>query len=554
MHPILPSIPKAERPFAFWIATAAIILGVLPLVLGALWLRKGDVFMGFSTLAPSDTNVYFSMMEQARTTGHVFFTNVFTPEAQRYAFFQPLWAILGFLAGVFHLPNAILFHLVKIFLAGIFLWIAYKALLLFIEKSLQRRIAFVALAFGMGLGGYVSPFLHLTSLQELLTKNPVDMWVSEAFTFTTLLHSPLFIISQILLLLTFLFAVRDEQSPGTVPHFIFAGLTALLGILHPYDLPVIFCVLIILPFVRILYDRAFSIAKAKRSIVRLAIMGLVTAGIGAYFIAVYQIEPALGGWAKQNITTSPPIWNYCIGYGFLLVFAVWGWLRVVRLPRSLPMLFLLAWAPMHAFLLYVPVQIQRRFTNGLHIVFAILASFALVFLWEQIIARTQNSPLKIVWRSGTVWLAILLLCYSPLYLMARDISRSYVYTPGEWSLYMQPKTTLETMDWLKTQPPGITLSVSTTSYILSGRTLLPTYFAHGHQTLGYFEKQKGVYETFTTPEGNPEAFLRQEGIRYFFWTELEKEQFEPFSPEGKSYLKLIHDTPSAKVYEVLPPA
>lgn len=508
--------------------------------------------MGFNTLAPSDTNVYFSMMEQAKTSGHAFFTNVFTPEEQKQAFFQPLWAILGFASGIFHLPHAITFHLVRLFMAGVFMWVAYKALLVFISKPLQRRIAFLVLAFGMGVGGYVFPFLRLENLTELLVKNPIDMWVSEAFTFTTLLHSPLFIISQTLFLLIFLFAVRDEQSPGRVPHFIFAGLVALLGILHPYDLPVVFCVLTILPFVRILYDRDFSIAKAKRSIVRLVIMGLVAAGIGVYFFAVYRIEPGLGGWAKQNVTTSPPIWNYFIGYGFLLVFAVWGWLRVTRLPRSLPLLFLLAWAPMHAFLLYVPVQIQRRFTNGLHIAFAILASYALVFIWERIVKRTQGSQLQTAWRSGAVWIAILLLCYSPLFLVARDTSRYAAYTPGEWLLYIQPKSTLASMDWLKTQPPGLTLSVSTTSYIFSGRTLLPSYYAHGHQTIGYFEKLREVYAALTTPEGNPEVFLREKKIRYFFWTELEKEQFEPFSPEGKPYLKLIHDTPSAKVYEVLP--
>ncbi len=552
MEPILPRIPTAERKFAFWVAFGAILLGLIPVFLGALWLRKGDVFMGFSTLAPSDTNVYFSMMEQAKTTGYAFFTNVFTPEVQKQAFFQPLWAILGFASGIFHLPHAITFHLARLFMAGVFMWVAYKALLVFISKPLQRRIAYLVLAFGMGVGGYVFPFLRLENLTELLVKNPIDMWVSEAFTFTTLLHSPLFIISQTLLLLIFLFAVRDEQNPGRVPHFIFAGLVALLGILHPYDLPVIFCVLTILPFVRILYDRDFSIAKAKRSIVRLAIMGLVAAGIGVYFFAVYRIEPGLGGWAKQNVTTSPPIWNYFIGYGFLLVFAVWGWLRVTRLPRSLPLLFLLAWAPMHAFLLYVPVQIQRRFTNGLHIAFAILASYALVFIWERIVARTQGSQLQTAWRSGAVWVAILLLCYSPLFLVARDTSRYAAYTPGEWLLYIQPKSTLASMDWLKTQPPGLTLSVSTTSYIFSGRTLLPSYYAHGHQTIGYFEKLKEVYAALTTPEGNPQAFLHEKNIRYFFWTELEKEQFEPFSPEGKPYLKLIHDTPSAKVYEVVP--
>lgn len=549
MSPILPPVAQHDRKFFVAVAAATIVLGLLPLLLGATWLRRGEAFMGFNTFAPSDTNVYYSMMEQAARTGHTFFTNVFTAEPHAPAFFEPLWGMLGYASAVFHLPHVATFTIAKVLAAVLFLWALARVVGMFCSTSLHRRVAFTLIALGMGVGAYVVPGLKLDTVGDLLTKNPVDLWVSEGFTFSTLMHSPLFILSQLFLLLTFAFVIRDEQEPGIVPHAVFAGLAALLAVLHPYDLPTIFLVLGGFFVVRYLRDRSIARAALRRALTRLIIMGGVAVGVGAYFVVVYRISPEIGGWAKQNITLSPPLWNYAVGYGFLLVFALLGWVQQ-RKNRDLAVTFLLTWLPMQVALLYLPSQIQRRFTNGLHVVVALLASFAVVRAWQWVTRQRTPEWKTFVLRSAVLWVAPLLFFYSTAYVVVRDIVRWNRHTPEEWSVYIQPHSTLEAMDWLQTQPRGTTLAAVATGYIFSGRTLLPAYLAHGHQTVRYVEKGARLVAAFDGEGLGVEAFLRSERIRYVLWTSNERDTFAPFDPSTKPYLTLVHKTATAAVYAV----
>lgn len=537
----------------WWGIIITLLFVLFPFLLGATVLRRGDVFLGLNTQAPSDTNVYFSMMEQARTTGHSLFTNVFTPETQKHAFFEPLWAVLGYAAGVAHVPNSVMFHLARIAFGVLFLWVLYRCLYVFCSTVLQRRIAFALVAGGMGIGAYIAPFLHITTAEEFMALNPVDVWVSEAFTFTTLMHSPLFIASQFLLVLLFTFAVRDDQKPGTVPHVIFAGIIALLAILHPYDLPAAFVVLTAFVLTRMVRDKTFNATLAYHALRRLAFMGIVAVGIGVYWIAVYALEPGLGGWAKQNVTTSPPVIRYVYGYGFLLVFAAIAWYRAARQKSTtLPVVFLLCWTFAQGLLLYAPTQIQRRFTNGLQPALAILASFAVIALWNWLQKRGHLPWQRIAWRAAALWIAPMLFFFTPVFIMARDTNSYARYERGTWSLYIHPHTTLAAMEWLRAQPRGLVATSIPTAYILSGRTLLPTYVSHGHQTLHFEQKRDAIKAAFDGSSVVAENFFRQENIRYLFWTSLEQDAYKNFFPQNAPYLQLVHKTETAQVYEVIP--
>ncbi len=552
MHVAFPQIEKSERRFVWWGIVITLVCVLFPFVLGATVLRQGDAFLGLSTQAPSDTNVYYSMMEQAKVSGHSLFTNVFTPEKQQHAFFEPLWAILGYAAGVAHVPNSVVFHFARIVMGAVFLWVVYRCLYVFCPTVVQRRVAFALIAGGMGVGAYIAPFLHITTVQEFMAFNPVDVWVSEAFTFTTLMHSPLFITSQLLLVLLFTLAVRDDQQPGTVPHVIFAGIIVLLAVLHPYDLPAAFVVLTAFLFTRMVRDKTFTPALAFYSLRRLLIMGCVALAVGIYWIAVYTFEPGFGGWARQNITTSPPVIRYVYGYGFLLVFAAFAWFRGARRSSTtLPVVLLLAWTLAQGLLLYAPTQIQRRFTNGLQPALAILASFAVIELWEWLRQRGHVQWQRTAWRAGALWIAPMLFFFTPVFIMARDTNKYASYDAGSWSLYVQPHSTLAAMEWLRAQPPGLIVTSIPTAYILSGRTLLPTYVSHGHQTLDFENKRDALKAVLDGPSTSAEKFFRRENVRYLFWTSLEHDAYEHFEPKNAPYLREIYRTATADVYEVI---
>ena len=51
---------------------------------------------------------------------------------------------------------------------------------------------------------------------------------------------------------------------------------------------------------------------------------VVTLPLSVYTLWVTQADPVLRGWTAQNVTPSPPVWDYALGYGLVLVLAVPG--------------------------------------------------------------------------------------------------------------------------------------------------------------------------------------------------------------------------------------
>jgi hypothetical protein len=106
------------------------------------------------------------------------------------------------------------------------------------------------------------------------------------------------------------------------------------------------------------------------------IAGVVTLPLAGYTFWVTQADLVLRGWTAQNLTPSPPIWEYVLGYGLILVLAVPGAILAAR-RRADADLMLLAWIGVTVIALYAPFALQRRFSLGLHIPLAILAAMGL---------------------------------------------------------------------------------------------------------------------------------------------------------------------------------
>jgi asparagine N-glycosylation enzyme membrane subunit Stt3 len=112
------------------------------------------------------------------------------------------------------------------------------------------------------------------------------------------------------------------------------------------------------------------------------IAGVVTLPLLIYTFWVTQADPVLHGWMAQNVTPSPPVWDYALGYGLILVLAVPGAIAAIRRRSDTDLLFL-AWIGVTAIALYAPFALQRRFSLGLHIPLAILAALGLCRLTKR---------------------------------------------------------------------------------------------------------------------------------------------------------------------------
>ncbi|MCJ7513508.1 MAG: hypothetical protein MUO23_11125, partial [Anaerolineales bacterium] len=110
----------------------------------------------------------------------------------------------------------------------------------------------------------------------------------------------------------------------------------------------------------------------RRVLTVLAASGLTGLPWVVYDYWLVTTHPALKSWSLQNVTPSPSLVAYLVGFGPLVL---WSALALVRArPLREPSLRLVAtWAVVGIVLLYLPFGLQRRLSLGLAIPLAALA-------------------------------------------------------------------------------------------------------------------------------------------------------------------------------------
>ena len=389
------NLPRTDRKLLFFVILGAIFLTSLPYLFGIIRAGNQFSFLGLYPPGNADTNAYISSIKQV-TQGRVFLENLFTSEAQQGSIFHPLWLLLGWAAGLFRMSALLIFHLARVVMGVLFLLFLYFFLGIVFPDSRRRNIAYVLAVFSSGLGIFFSMGLNLAYPTDALTLlAPSDQWITESNTFLTLMHSPLFLLSQLMLLVLFWLFLREGRIRN---FFLVGGLFLLFVLMHPYDTVTVAVLLPSFVIMRILRDPHFSLTALRRAVRRLVILALCALPPLAMFLVAARTEPAIGGWLKQNITLSPPPQSYIIGYGLLLFFAVPGFLAM-RKTRDPAMLFVLTWVVVSSILLYLPFQFNRRMSNGFEIPLAILAAVGIDILWRKLSLSFPRTECSVVSRS-----------------------------------------------------------------------------------------------------------------------------------------------------------
>jgi hypothetical protein len=107
-------------------------------------------------------------------------------------------------------------------------------------------------------------------------------------------------------------------------------------------------------------------------------------------------NPVLAAWSAQNQTPSPPLWDYALGYGLVLLLAIVG-ISVAARRRSERDVFLLTWAIVNVALLYLPFSLQRRLALGLIVPLGLLAAIG----WRALSVRRVSSGVVVAVSSVT---------------------------------------------------------------------------------------------------------------------------------------------------------
>ncbi len=463
----------------------------MPYLYAYLSAKPDMMFTGFLS-NPIDGNSYLAKMRQGER-GNWLFHLPYTPEEHEGAFVFAFYLFLGRISRGF--PLILTYHMARV-IAGFFLLVvAYLFSSIFLRDIASSRTAFLLIGLSSGIGWSLLPFGIITS----------DLWVPEAITFYSIFVNPHFPLAVALMLLTFALVTRWFFKSSLA----LACLTSLLlALVQPLCVLTLFAVLTSYILLLTLKHRRFPWPETVGTF----LTGLVTSPVIIYYLYVFATNTALRAWSAQNITLSPPLWDYAASYGLVLAFALAGIVCAIKTGEKADV-FLLSWVMVNAALLYLPFNLQRRLVTGLHIPFSILATKG---LFQYILPRFKRKALLI---------GVLIVLTIPTNISVLFISLSGAAKNAPL-LYLH-KDEMEAMAWLleNTQPTDVVLASPGTSLFIPAWAGNRVIYGHPFETIDA-ERKRELAEIFfeeETSNGVREEIIRLHRVAYVFYGPREKE-------------------------------
>lgn len=323
-----------------------LILTQVPYLYAAFSSGGEYVFSGF-LLNPIDGNSYLAKMQQGYA-GSWRFVLPYTAEPGEGASLFLFYLFLGHLARLSTLPLAVVFHLARA-VGTVLLMLALNRFLalIFVERPAWHNRIFLLAAFGSGIG-------FLAALAGTLT---ADFWVAEAYPFLSAYANAHFPLG--LALLLFILTIYCEPDKPGKPVLLFAAGLALA---------------VILPFGVVVVILCLSIDLLWNWLARrpLQLISFAAAAIGGGLFLLYQelaviADPVLSAWNQQNITLSPPLWDFLLSFLPVFALALAGFPALWRKREQTIFRLLLIWLVAGFVLIYLPFSLQRRFMLGYYI-------------------------------------------------------------------------------------------------------------------------------------------------------------------------------------------
>jgi hypothetical protein len=119
----------------------------------------------------------------------------------------------------------------------------------------------------------------------------------------------------------------------------------------------------------------------RPAVIRAGVLVLASGLFLAYAYWAMNADPAIAAWAKQNVTSSPPVMDVVLGLGVWLPFAILGaWLAYKQQGPKPVLVACAVWVLLTLILLYVPYALQRRFIGGVFVPLAVLSGVGVAWL------------------------------------------------------------------------------------------------------------------------------------------------------------------------------
>ncbi len=524
-------------PRGVWLVGAALaLLASLPYLVGYLNAPEGGAFTGNAVAQVQvDYHSHLAKMHLGARGGWLY-RILFTHQEHPAVFVQTFYIALGHVARLTGLPPDAVYHLARIaaVLAMTAMIWRFAARFLAGEDARARWTALLLATVTGGLG-WVFYFLAPAQTANLA---PIEFWLIDAYTFTAALTFPHLAAAIAALLAFFLVMDRWRRAPTWGGTAWAALLSLLIASLQPFDLLLTGLVVATL----VLWDwwRARRIDWRQAAMLVPVVAAHVLPTL--YNYAALQGDPVWQSFTAQNITASPPPVYYLLGYAWLLVPVA---LRLAdefsrRNPKGSAGAYLPAvWALWAAVLVYVPLQMQRRFLLGVQVPLAVLAAVGLARLSAR--------------RGRLLFAAFLgLSAISHVMLLA---SAAGAANPAARPALFVSADEAGALDYLRAQPEEtVVFATFAAGSKITGQTGRRTYIGHWIETPDFEAKQAQVERFFKEEKDTGmddaarRALLAEVGADYL-WYGPTARALGGWAPD---FLAPVYTSDTVTLYEVGP--
>lgn len=515
---------RGEWRWVVFMTLALLIVSSLPYLIAWAVTPEGAHFTGL-IFNPQDGNSYIAKMRQG-FAGSWSFRLPYSPEPHDGAPVFLLHLLLGHVARWTGLPLVMVYHAARV-VGGAAMLLALYVLVSWISDDVgERRAVFLLAALGSGLG-WLAVFLGYQS---------ADLWVPEAFPVYALLANAHFPLAMGLMVWIAGCGLRIANRKSQREWLWGLGMIAAAGVLgavQPFGLVMVFGGLGVMLVARAVRERAVP----WRLIAWIVVVGAVALPYPLYMLHAIRSDPVLAVWDAQNVTDSPPPWDWALSYGVVLVLAVPGVFFAARRSSNGDWL-LLGWAGVTLVGMYVPLPLQRRLSLGLGIPLGLLAGLG----WW----RTVRPRIKARRRGFLQGMVVAFCALTPVFLalmalLAALTSEPWFYlSEGEWA----------TLAWLREEgrPDAVVLCSPQMGLFVPAWAGQPVIYGHPFETVDA-ERRKAQVEAYWRGEMSPaerETFLRENRVGYVFVgpRELAIGNWRPVISES------AFEAEDVKVYEV----
>jgi hypothetical protein len=358
------------RRIPILISVFVVVLIIAPYIIAG---GVSDVVFGGFLLNPIDGNSYLAKMRLG-WDGEWKFQLPYTANPGEGAYLFLFYIFLGHVARWFEFTLVFTFHLARLLCSLFLLWSVWKFIGHVIkDKSQNLYKIFFWCVLGSGLGWLIFPFGKVTS----------DLWVAEAFPFLSMYSNPHFPLGMGILLWVIIATQMDSRVKRKI--LLFGGVV--LAIAMPFGLVI----------ATVIIGGGIIWEWIQEKLLRLSsLFWLLAAGgpILLYQFLVTRTDPVLSNWNTQNLTISPPFWDFVVSFSPAIILAIYGilvnWRQKEKINQFRPVIL---WLVLGLFLIIFPVSIQRRFMFAYYLPCVILASIGI----QSLVGRLRK---KWIWSAS----------------------------------------------------------------------------------------------------------------------------------------------------------